>query len=133
MIKANDLRLGNWVNRKYWNPEPNNERFSYDAVRVGIIKPMTANLILKGKSIIAKYPIEDLQPITLTPELLEKSGFEKENDYWNLEGFKIWHDGKGFYHINSELLVHIDYLHQLQNLFYSLTGTELEINLSEKV
>lgn len=97
--------------------------------------------------------ITDLEPIPLTPEILEKCGFSKSN-YPNKtivayrldigdDGFKIIVsfvngklnnvilEGNGSYDEagEKELTEICKYLHQLQNLIHSLTGTELTINL----
>lgn len=72
-----------------------------------------------------------VQPIPLTPEILEKCGFifrpEGEEAYeqiWMKGNFEIWEHDTGFCHsyINGG---DINYLHQLQNLIYSLTNEEL--------
>lgn len=62
-----------------------------------------------------------LNPISLTEEILLKCGFEKtkEIDSWELKGF-------GFVDISTP---QCKYLHQLQNLYFALTGEELTINL----
>jgi hypothetical protein len=93
---------------------------------------------------------ENLKPIPLSPEILEKCGFEKRSykygDYaWvkkNHKGrlfrlrvlngslhstgndrFMYWADKGGSIPIVKDL-------HQLQNLFFALTGEELEVNLT---
>jgi hypothetical protein len=81
----------------------------------------------------------DLRPIPLTPELLEKAGFEQSNEFddtFRLGQFDLYY-GKGY----CEWTVDdrgdnegtkprlIKYLHQLQNLFFALTGEELPVNL----
>lgn len=97
----------------------------------------------------------DLQQVPLTPEILEKCGFEKDvfmgyqilidnkemstvskklyfsGDYLYLEE---WRDGVKTYERDLITLWNKDvmktfYLHQLQNLIYSLTGEELEVKL----
>ncbi len=90
-------------------------------------------------------PIEDFEPIPLTPELLEKCGFEldyapqlpeviKGNFVMNFMGINDNSDnielsrnysGTASYHLD----VCIKYLHQLQNLYFSLTSTELKIEI----
>ena len=76
-------------------------------------------------------PVCLFAPISITEEWLTKFGFktfsDNKGDYWSFEGLKLWNDGKSFYHINSELLFHIDYIHQLQNIFFCLTGEELKL------
>lgn len=78
------------------------------------------------------------KPITLTEEWLLKFGFTQcENEYWYEKGFfGISHEGcvnlqgRG----NNEFVAEavIKYVHQLQNIYYALTGSELQIgNLTE--
>lgn len=76
-------------------------------------------------------------PIPITPEILEKCGFE----YWTLDhdctdpNDAYWVHKKMKFAINNikwtvqKLDVKLSYLHQLQNLYFALTGEELEINL----
>lgn len=79
---------------------------------------------------------DKLNPVTLTPELLEILGFEityPENDggfdHYSIAGFPgfLYLGGTNyfFYTINDNPIV---YLHQLQNIYFALTGEELEIN-----
>lgn len=75
------------------------------------------------------------KPIPLTEEWLVKLGFDyyPDNDSYQLEslyGFVIFgRIGKGFnVFVNSdEIGNQINFVHQLQNLFYALTGEELTI------
>jgi hypothetical protein len=76
-------------------------------------------------------------PIALTPEILEKCGFKLLSDFYGLQ------HTYGYIAIlfeNSTLMIedlHDDsvnikapkYLHQLQNLYFALTGEELQIKL----
>lgn len=84
----------------------------------------------------------ELFPIPLTPEMLEKCGFKKEtrgnySSSWNvylMENFNL-HQSGGFANpqywkittvYNCPPIIH---LHQLQNLYFALTGEELKIEL----
>lgn len=78
--------------------------------------------------------------IPLTPEILEKSGFELQPQrisIWIKGRVKIWlgHNGAVAYlrHEDKDESYYIpnpvQNLHQLQNLVFVLTGTELEIKL----
>lgn len=135
MINANELRLGNWLK--------NNNAISE------IFNPYH-QVIGKDISDLCENPLHEawqqIEPIPLTPEILEKAGFTKEDDgisvYYRLvinrtECISIeddWSFGLNAadelstqgYASNPELL---KYVHQLQNLYFALTGTELEINL----
>jgi len=83
--------------------------------------------------------ILQLQPIPLTPKLLEKCcGFKSEHPAYYY--IPIGDNYLYVYYSNSGLhtyavkymhayLGEIKYLHQLQNLYFALTGEELEIDL----
>lgn len=71
-------------------------------------------------------------PITLTEEWLIKFGFKSNNQ---TDGFwfpqtNIWvrsQKGRFTAHLQHDKLIDIKYVHQLQNLYYALTGEELTI------
>jgi hypothetical protein len=118
MIKANDLRLENWV-------------YVVDEESTPKKKPVQVNLTW------LQIP-EALEPIPLTPELLEKAGFEwmhtnnedgDEREWLQHNIFDWLKYYEGHIHVDEYCIAHIHYLHQLQNLYYLLTGKELEINL----
>ena len=119
-MKANELMVGDWV---LYNDEPCQVEVIYDH---GMIR-------LKGWCECVE--IYELQPIQITPELLEKNGFERENlitSYNHYTGIDnrvcLIND---FYSMNSRNMwdVHVDsedyctianceltYLHKLQHL-----------------
>lgn len=75
-----------------------------------------------------------LKPIKLTEEILLKCGFVKDEfDNWENEtrlGLYKPEEFDGYLSVWGESTVgECNYLHQLQNLYYALTGQELEINL----
>lgn len=113
MIKGTELRIGNWV--EFPNPE---------------FKPLQ---ILDGEMIDNWSPLS--RAIPLTPEILEGCGFEKFGDWFIKKSYPI-HVNVSLLHKkttigqNEEYEVEgIKYLHQLQNLYFALTGEELQINL----
>ena len=74
-----------------------------------------------------------LRPIPLTEEWLIKFGFYRKNFAWVLcepssnmtkFEFSIWED---LTYNTAELRPPIDFVHQLQNLYFALTGEELSI------
>jgi hypothetical protein len=104
-MKANELRVGNW----------------YDDNKIP--KQVTPNTIEEV------WEAERLwcQPIPITGEWLLKFGFEKDNRAnWRLKSGYHWIEIY-FYHvyINGQQVVLIDYVHQLQNIWFALTGKEL--------
>ena len=81
-----------------------------------------------------------IEPIPLTPEILEKAGFvtSEELSYktvYNLKGVEISliKDKRILFDVDNGDFVFgftkIKYIHQLQNLYFALTGEELEVNL----
>lgn len=114
MIKAQDLRLGNWV------------LFDVEEVYEQIT-PRRIGFISQANSKGHNHPFK---PIPLTEEILLKCGFDKVREYFTIYNeFDVFKDNKGYYtHINCGN-IYLNSLHQLQNLFYTLTGEELQINL----
>lgn len=131
MIKANELRLNNIVSYKG---------------KVGIVKGFYENdNILSSVTVYfdqrKPVSIDELEPIPLTSEWLEGCGFIdkgpndaakstwlRENIYCpsfdSFEGAFYCSDDWGAQHF-----AYCEYIHQLQNAVYALTGTELEIKL----
>jgi hypothetical protein len=110
-MKASELRIGNWYNE------------------FGMPKQATPNLIfnLYHIGLAGKIAI-DCTPIPLTPEILLKSGFEAFDDGWYILESFTWNIYDKLIRWNSFQLK-CQYLHQLQNLYFALTGEELEISL----
>lgn len=108
MIQANELRIGNLVKNKYGD--------------IGQVDIVWLRLVTEG---------EIFEPIPLTEEILLKCGFEKKVNY--VKGMTI-QDGIAFFDDNEfghdkEDEIECKYLHQLQNLYFALTGQELTIEL----
>lgn len=89
-----------------------------------------------------KFRHNEVHPIPLTPSILEKSGFVKQNNAWNLPGesedsdspFSLFDHNycKGELDLKLNVaylpILSVKYLHQLQNLYFALTGQELNTN-----
>lgn len=123
MIQANELRIGN--------------KILCDGKMATVANLFPDNIRVKEKSIYEQASHESMyEPIPLTPETLEKAGFEYQHDQTGMcyycKNVYMFFDGEylsaNFGHI-KRLDVEVKYLHQLQNLYFTLTGTELEINL----
>ena len=128
MIKNTEIRVGNWLE---WNKKP----FKVCA----IFRNVTENELWAKDN-------NELHPIPLTEEILLKFGFKK---YRNIGCYDT--DKDAFFFESDKISLTIDfilsssnhyyrstpvdgaiplkYLHQLQNLVFSVTGEELEINL----
>ena len=76
--------------------------------------------------------VSDLEPIPLTVEWLVNFGFEVEEDYYvsvlsyDFGEIKIYPSPNGFFFIEGVIQKHIKSVHELQNLYFALTGDELE-------
>ncbi len=123
-MNAKELRIGNWLE---WDNE-------YYQIEIG-------SFYTQLKSEDGRRLFNEIKPIPLTPEILKKAGFRKINYYdGNSFGLKISDshefvcNERVFYlacddSFYNEVLDHIKYLHQLQNLYFALTGEELNIEL----
>lgn len=88
-------------------------------------------------------PLDDFEPIPLTPDILEKTGFEESTHHIGGEGHRILIMKSAGRYLSiykrlamiegkSEIasLNFIHNVHELQNLYYAICGTELTINLT---
>lgn len=119
MIQPNEIRCGNLFHH--------NDNWSYRE-KGGYFQWSESDWYALGESTLF---IENVSPIQLTPEILEKCGFETpfimKDSVKYLDGVMIdLHNGKILLRDNH--MIEIKYLHQLQNLYYALTGKELDIS-----
>lgn len=113
MIDPKELRLGNFVliGSLVWTPIEgvhSSQAFVCNGVGVNYI---------------------DIDPIPITPEWLERFGFLPYpfNYGWKHESQWLEIDSMGGYFQYPHGCAEIRYIHQLQNLFFALTGLELTI------
>jgi hypothetical protein len=129
-MTAKELRIGNLIYHHYYTRVPGtpDEKEHFDICKVESIEH---ELIVNGKNTVAWY-----QPIPLTEERLVELGFKKLTD--RAIGFKqsSYSIGNGMVIVNfDDGLLNVDfyrtlnykYVHQLQNLYFALTGSELTI------
>lgn len=121
-MKANELRIGNLI----WDIEQK----EVDKI-VGIEEKRVS---VEG-STFAYTPIDEILPIELTEEWLIKFGFIKYDDGGELHGCDCFYISKenniaiGLtpkYNLSGYRNVKVKYVHQLQNLYFALTGEELK-------
>ena len=118
-MKANELRIGNYIQdqggkilRIDWFEQ--NKACMQMFVNYIEVHPLTEHF-------------DSMQPIPLTEEWLMKFGFEAlfSGAGYVKNHVEIGYNHNGFYIITSGLK--IKYVHQLQNLYFALTGEELTI------
>lgn len=135
-MKAKELRIGNLVFNK--------ERNCVDTINgIFIEYGLTDDecVLIQGDNLL-DYGIDHIQPIQLTEEWLVKFGFEyddEEHIYYKpmfdyggdqCEDFKLSLISNDEHYLavdNKETYEAIEHVHKLQNLYFALTGEELEI------
>jgi len=143
-MKASELRIGNLIKGVYYKHDDEDEETELET----ICKVVTLDVSGLGDYPIYVYSDEDIEhfsdfePIPLTEEWLVKFGFDKvgialtsiaiaplnlpctfnlPNTPFNFcQGKLILTTGTG------DFCVNIEYVHQLQNLYFALTGEELK-------
>jgi len=128
-MKANELMLGDWVYGLY----PDGSRYK-PPFRISAVDTYPSN---RSPRIVTAggygFQEEDLAPIPLTPEILEKNGFVNNDlpfiNGWEQYGLFLYPAGEG-YRINcgQNVSMVIDTVHQLQHAL-KLCGIEKEIVL----
>jgi hypothetical protein len=112
-MKSTDLRIGNLILK-------NNEIYEISSL---FFVDLHDGTIRENNNYVIK-------PIPITEEWLLKFGFKKhltEDTYPTFaKNMLNWNDGI-LYLIGYGFINHINYLHQLQNLYFALTGVELII------
>lgn len=120
-LLSSELRIGNYIALKY--------NGNTDVIKVDSIEYETINddILLKA-----------IEPIPLTEEILLKCGFNGfDTTILTHDSIELIYLRKPFIQSNYYLvksnggnkLTSVQCLHQLQNLYFALTGEELTINL----
>lgn len=143
-MKSNELRIGNKLGFYFQKNETSEKILIATNTVVSIYKndfecngDFPENMKFTGAT---------FEPINLNHEFLEKCLFlsfiEKERTYKHkIYDIFLLETSNNKYSLVTVHQLHwcavsikeIEYLHQLQNLYYSLTGEELEINLTDSV
>lgn len=147
MIKANELRIGNYIGTDF-------DDKAYQLILIG--EGTTMLFYIKGDGGYIKD--ENAEPIPLTPEWLLKLGFEIDRKYCmspddysylirvpnkksRASYFRVYYEkdktkreihfgrNKGEFQVYASdmFVVSVESVHQLQNLYFALTGEELTI------
>jgi hypothetical protein len=127
-MKENELRIGSWVKHPaaVWSHRTEVQGYGYVEFQweehdwAGIAE-CTINL-------------EDVKPIPLTEEWLVKFGFEYsdlngDSGLWKIPPFQIYGKYNQFIY---DYRLDVNYVHQLQNLYFALTYEELQTDESDK-
>ncbi len=126
-MKAEELRIGNWVT---WE----GEACKLDGITRDFNDSPYDVEIEFSNGLFNREPIEDLKPIPLSEEWLIRFGFLLEDFNWykndSDDSFYISFESDYGFYVGATTygyLKAILYVHQLQNLYFALTGKELTI------
>lgn len=115
-MKAEELRIGNFIEQgKVFEVKPYHVRVSYWHVH-------------KQQDAMSLVKLDECEPIPLSEEVLLKCGFKDYEGWYQKEGIQLYRIRDLYFRGNFPIKADIVHLHQLQNLFYSLTGEELEVS-----
>jgi hypothetical protein len=122
-MKANELMVDDWV---LWKGKPvqvasvSGVKYSFGQIDVTLAH-------CNDKKLLETHDIKSIQPIPLTPEILEKNGFVKQDDGWykitleenNLVGVQNFENVSWIFGaiVFPNLIDHlgINYVHELQH------------------
>ena len=124
MIKANELRIGN------------------ELINGTVVSLSKDDVIVNdGYQNWKQSRLTDgFEPYPLTEEWLVKFGFVKRPNssmvqFWSIDTFNLYHEfyngdyiELSNYYLEKGSCKQLEYVHQLQNLYFALTGEELTIN-----
>lgn len=134
-VTSFELRIGNLI----LDHEGAIRKVAYVGDTIGLYNDIGGTQKYQHNPIISG-DIKDLKGVPITPEILEKCGFEN-NELNIVRNVSIKSTVRGkycycdleydsaYYMPEPITLYKIEYLHQLQTLYFALTGKELEIKL----
>lgn len=131
MINAREIRIGNYFDVEMSKGVVENYAWVFTISQTSI-RLYVPNDLEEGM-----FYIDSLLPIPLTEDILLKCGFECEiatkynirYTHANAEFGYDWNIDRGWRMRYFDRHIKCEYFHQLQNLFYALTGEELSINI----
>lgn len=130
-MEAQELRIGNLLllNNSEFRPRETGKVITVTAVSTDTLKP-SIGCKVDEYTYFGQF-IEYLEPIPLTDEWLIKAGFERQKQYmgrvYNKSIMQLQNEDDGWVDGYDTVIPLTKYVHQLQNLYFALTGKELDI------
>ena len=131
MITAGQLRIGNYVASDHFKDRDVIVKVRLIGQEQAIVEHpngLTEPMLYQG----------EMRPIKLTDEILLKCGFEDISSYKDFRlsinedlyiEVSLRKNINAYVSISDIDIINVIYLHQLQNLYFALTGKELEVKL----
>lgn len=130
MVNVTDIIVGDWFQYIGYN---NHQEY----IQIENIYGTEVNCVVEDYEIIRGHRIANLKPIDITPDFLEKNGFEYM-EAWN----EWWHKSEDGFGSDIQLSVNEDcftlkdvgnavirYVHQLQHAFHICGLDDLAVNI----
>lgn len=130
MVKANELRIGNWVSRKVIKKTTQPDFLEIDEP-IHVLAISENGIECRCLDGIRIFDYDQIDPIPLTTEIFYKCGF-KPSGYpeWRLpDNFtELVKSGRQlfFYGNSGPIGMPLKFLHQFQNSYFALNGEELK-------
>lgn len=143
MIDPRELRIGNYISYYIYdqqNPYPDRIKSIY----FGDESKEYRLEMESGKFSLGHLTIQGIKPIPLTEDILMKCGFDEDwesgfivykievkDSYGHKFDISLVKDDSGisFNYVCWDINCGVKYVHELQNLYYDLTKTELNVQL----
>lgn len=136
MITSKELRIGNIIGwRTGFGQLVTGPVFQIEPDKIAISQSTPIDDNASGQSFMK---LEGVEPIPLTPEWLERLGFEKKDSVYEKKGFNTIADYGGqfislydggaqleFGYYNNQ--IDCSFVHRLQNLYFVIMGEELTL------
>lgn len=121
MIDVKELRIGNYV-------LPIND--SGREAKIGTVFAINNNFVsVNGNN--NPYDNHRIEPVLITENILSKCNFVKQERGDTVVYYNPLMELDAYFRLNrvDYYNIEVKYLHQLQNLFFDLTGKELEVSI----
>ena len=129
-MKANELRIGNLIIGEYTHDYDRKEQLLCKVVVIDSVGETQHSIWVDSNSSVETF--DDFKPIPLTEDWLKRFGATKYyNDTYHIAFMWIIKIDNNTWEVRVNLdflLCDIQYVHQLQNLYFALTGEELKYN-----
>ena len=119
-MTARELRIGNYINPKF-------------PMKVVNIFPDEVNADFEGnEGDVFEFKNEDIEGVPIDEEWLKKINLVSVGGdfvrFNKLRCFLLRRDNSGYYYglPNNSMRTEVKFIHQLQNLYFALTGEEIE-------
>lgn len=119
MIKTKELRVGNYVTINNGFEMLVHSIFQHDTVYLDFIPPLI------NEADMWEEDFKDINPIQITEDILFKLGF-KDKGFGDFKkgAIRLSRESKKHF-VTNGFFVEIEYVHQLQNLYFAVTGEDL--------